>query len=58
MTIERNIPEPINLLFDDVVNKDVLNHLLRDNIPSDAARIISRLAVSHGSDWRRGRSGF
>lgn len=47
VTIERNIPEPINLLFDDVVNKDVLGHLLRDNIPSDAARIISRLAVSH-----------
>ena len=51
VTIERNIPEPINLLFDDVVNKDVLNHLLRDNIPSDAARIISRLAgVTYGSD--------
>ena len=35
--IERNIPEPINLLFDDIVNKDVLKHLLRDNIPSDAS---------------------
>ena len=47
VTIERNIPEPINLLFDDVVNKDVLAHLLQDNIPSDAGRIISRLAVAH-----------
>ena len=47
VTIERNIPEPINLLFDDVVNKDVLSHLLRDNIPSDAGRIISRLSVAH-----------
>ena len=47
VAIERNIPEPINLLFDDVVNKDVLQHLLRDNIPSDAGRIISRLAVSY-----------
>ena len=47
VTIERNIPEPINLLFDDVVNKDVLAHLLQDNIPSDAGRIISRLSVAH-----------
>jgi len=47
VTIERNIPEPVNLLFDDVVNKDVLSHLLRDNIPSDAGRIISRLSVAH-----------
>lgn len=45
--IQRNIPEPINLLFDDIVNKDVLHHLLRDNIPSDAAKIISKLPVAH-----------
>lgn len=47
LTIQRNIPEAINLLFDDVVNKDVINHLLRDNIPVDTARILSKLPVSY-----------
>ena len=41
------IPEPINLLFDDVVNKDVVGHLLRDNIPADTARILSKLPVAY-----------
>ena len=47
VAIQRNIPEPINLLFDDVVNKDVIQHLLLDNIPADAAKIISKLSVSY-----------
>lgn len=47
LVIQRNIPEPINLLFDDVVNKDVIQHLLRDNIPVDTARILSKLSVAH-----------
>jgi len=47
LTVNRNVPEPINLLFDDIVNKDVIKHLLRDNIPSDTARILSQLSVSY-----------
>ena len=37
--IVRNIPEPVNLLYDDLVNKDVIDHLLRDNISRDVASL-------------------
>jgi hypothetical protein len=47
LIINRNVPEPINLLFDDIVNKDVISHLLRDNIPSDTARLLSQLSISY-----------
>jgi hypothetical protein len=49
MLVTRNIPEPINLLFDDIVNMDVIQHLLRDNIPVDTARILERMPLSYFS---------
>jgi hypothetical protein len=55
LEIQRNIPEPINLLYDDVVNDDVVTHLLADNIPSDTAKHLqkmplSKFSVSGGAD--------
>ena len=47
LVIERNVPEGINLLFDDIVNGDVINFLLQDSISSDTGRLLSRLALSH-----------
>lgn len=45
--IVRNIPEPVNLLYDDLVNKDVIDHLLRDNISRDVASLLKRLPLAH-----------
>ena len=42
LEVQRNIPEPVNLLYDDVVNEDVINHLLVDNIPSDTAKHLQK----------------
>jgi hypothetical protein len=46
LEIQRNIPEPINLLYDDVVNDDVIGHLLADNIPSDTAKHLQKMPLS------------
>jgi len=45
--ILRNIPEAVNLLYDDLVNKDVVEHLLRDNIPTDVAQLLSKLPLAY-----------
>jgi hypothetical protein len=45
--ILRNIPEPVNLLFDDLVNKDVVDHLLRDNISPDVAALLKKLPLAY-----------
>ncbi|MBM74778.1 MAG: hypothetical protein CMK59_05210 [Proteobacteria bacterium] len=55
LDVQRNIPEPINLLFDDIINEDVIEHLLRDNIPSDSGKLLKKLplanfSVSGGAD--------
>ena len=46
LEIQRNIPEPINLLYDDIVNDDVVTHLLADNIPSDTAKHLQKMPLS------------
>jgi hypothetical protein len=45
--IVRNIPEPVNLLYDDLVNKDVVEHLLRDNIAPDVAALLKKLPLAY-----------
>lgn len=46
LLVQRNIPEPINLLYDDIVNRDVIASLIEENIPSDTKKILQNFPVS------------
>lgn len=46
MVINRNIPESISLLYEDIISAPVMQHLLEHGIPKDAADIIAALPLS------------
>lgn len=47
VVIERNIPEPVNLLFDNIVNRDVISHLMGENLSVDIKSILKQFPISH-----------
>ncbi|MBT3217479.1 MAG: hypothetical protein HN348_00165 [Proteobacteria bacterium] len=46
VTIQRNVPEPVSLLNEDLVDKEVIEHLLLEPIPKDAAKVLRELPVA------------
>ena len=46
IVVTRNVPEGISLLYQDIVNKQVVQHLLEHGIPADAAEIIAQLPLA------------
>jgi hypothetical protein len=46
VVITRNVPEAVSLLYEDVVNKQVMRHLLEHGIPQDAAAILEKLPLA------------
>ena len=45
--ILRNIPEAVNLIYDDLINKDVIDNLLRYNISKEVAKLLNNLPLSY-----------
>lgn len=45
-TVERNIPEPMSMLFEDLVSPEVIERLLEEPIPADAAAILRQLSLA------------
>ncbi|MFT4976221.1 MAG: hypothetical protein ACI8S6_002117 [Myxococcota bacterium] len=46
IVVTRNVPESVSLLYEDLVNKQVMGHLLEHGIPQDAAEIFKKLPLS------------
>ena len=46
VVITRNVPESVSLLYEDVVNKQVIQHLLEHGIPQDAAELVRKLPLA------------
>ncbi|MGC6508957.1 MAG: hypothetical protein ACON4U_11100 [Myxococcota bacterium] len=47
VVIERNIPESVNLLFDDIVNLDVMAHLTSENLSQDVKGLLKSFPLAH-----------
>lgn len=45
--VQRNVPEPLSLLFEDVVTPEVIEQVLDDPIPDSAARLLRKLRLAH-----------
>lgn len=46
LTVERNIPEPVSMLFEDLVTPEVMERLLEEPIPADAAQVLRQLSLA------------
>lgn len=46
VVVTRNVPESVSLLFQDIVNHEVIDHLLTHGIPPDAAQLIRSLPLA------------
>lgn len=46
IVVTRNVPEGVSLLYEDLVNKQVIEHLLEHGIPQDAADLFRQLPLA------------
>lgn len=45
--VQKNVPESVSLLFEDVVSPDVIEQLLEQPIPESAAAVLRKMPLSH-----------
>ena len=48
-TVQRNVPEPVSLLFQDLVTPEVVQHTLEQPVPAETAARLSALPLAHFS---------
>ncbi len=57
IVVTRNVPESVSLLYQDIVNGEVIQHLLTHGIPADAARFIRQMPLASFSIQGSSRDG-
>jgi hypothetical protein len=56
IVVTRNVPEDVSLLYQDIVNHQVIQHLLTHGIPDDAANLIRKMPLASFSVQTAGRN--